>query len=185
MNYKTHISINTLWVLTVLSTLLSCVHPKPRKPVSHAGKVDMTRSIAFNRKLSNHEAQRIASYMQKDSTHQYINSHSGFWYAYITKNDEATYTPVEGNVVHFTYDIKDLDGKRIYTEDELGEQTYIVDQQDVMKGLQEGIKLMKIHEKVIFLLPSQKAYAFHGDEKKIGNNTPLVVTVELKRIKTN
>ena len=171
--------------MAVLSTLISCGNPKPRKPIAHTGSIDMTQSIAFNRRLSDYEAQQFASYMQKDSTHHYINSHSGFWYAFITRNKEATRKPVAGDIVNFTYDIKDINGKSIYTADELGDKTYIVDQQDIMKGIQEGIKLMKIHEKVIFLLPSQKAYAFHGDEKKIGNNTPLIVTVELNSIKTN
>ncbi len=42
---------------------------------------------------------------------------------------------------------------------------------------------MKLHEKVIFLLPSLKAYSYRGDAKRIKSNTPLVVRVELLEIK--
>jgi FKBP-type peptidyl-prolyl cis-trans isomerase len=48
-----------------------------------------------------------------------------------------------------------------------------------MTGLREGIKLMHKKEKVIFLFPSQIAYGYHGDDKKIGTNIPLICTVTL------
>ena len=48
-----------------------------------------------------------------------------------------------------------------------------------MTGLREGIKLMHKKEKVIFLFPSHIAYGYHGDEKKIGPNQPLLCTVTL------
>ena len=34
-------------------------------------------------------------------------------------------------------------------------------------------------EKVVFLFPSHIAYGFHGDNKKIGSNQPLLVSVTL------
>lgn len=166
-----------------LTSLLSCANPKPRKPISRTGSYDMTKSIAFNKKLLAHEQEAFKGIIAKDTLHTYLDSHYGFWYAYDIKKDEKTRKPTKGNEVTFEYEIKNSNGTIIYSKEELGNKTYLVDQQDFMQGIQEGIKLMKVNEKVIFLLPSQKAYAYYGDEKKIGSNTPLIVTIKLLDIK--
>ena len=49
-----------------------------------------------------------------------------------------------------------------------------------MTGLREGIKLMHKKEKVNFLFPSHLGFGFHGDNKKIGTNQPLLCTVTLR-----
>ena len=38
---------------------------------------------------------------------------------------------------------------------------------------------MHKNEKVVFLFPSHIAYGYHGDEKKIGTNQPLLCAVTL------
>lgn len=177
--------INRLFISILLLSFISCANPKPRKPISRTGSVDMSKSIAFNKKLLAHEENLFKQIIKKDSLHTYLDSHYGFWYAFDKKNEKSTIKPVKGNEVTFEYDVKDINGKIIYTKEELGNKKYLVDQQDFMQGIQEGIKLMKIDEKVIFLLPSQKAYAYYGDEKKIGSNTPLIVTLTLLDIQTN
>ena len=52
-----------------------------------------------------------------------------------------------------------------------------------MMGLRDGIKLMKKGETITFLFPSHMAYGYHGDDKKIGTNEPLICTVTLNDIK--
>ena len=39
---------------------------------------------------------------------------------------------------------------------------------------------MKKNETVTFLFPSHIAYGYHGDNKKIGTNQPLICTVTLR-----
>lgn len=172
-------------ILIGLLLIISCGNPKPRKPIMRTGSMDMSESIAFNKKLLNYEEEQFKILMKNDTLHSYIDSHYGFWYTYDKKNQLDSIKPIKGDEVRFLYDIKSIDGKIIYSQEELGEKTYLVDQQDFMQGIQEGIKLMKVNEKVIFFLPSQKAYAYYGDENKIGSNTPLIVTVELIEINNN
>ena len=88
-------------------------------------------------------------------------------------------TPKKGDVAFFNYEIKDLKGNIIYSEVELKPQTYAVDKQNIMTGLREGIKLMHKNEKIAFLFPSHIAYGYHGDDKKIGSNQPILCTVTL------
>ena len=106
-------------------------------------------------------------------------SSKGYWYTYLVENPTDTLTPKKGDVAFFNYEIKDLKGRIIYSEDELKSQTYAIDKQNIMTGLREGIKLMHKNEKVVFLFPSHIAYGYHGDDKKIGTNQPLLCTVTL------
>jgi hypothetical protein len=84
----------------------------------------------------------------------------------------------ERRVVFFDYEIKDLKGSIIYSELELRPQIYYVDKQDIMMGLR-GIKLM--HKmKSNFSFPSHMGFGYHGDNKRIGTNQPLICTVTLR-----
>jgi hypothetical protein len=49
-----------------------------------------------------------------------------------------------------------------------------------MMGLRDGIKLMHKNEKVNFLFPSHMGFGYHGDNKRIGHNQPLICTVTLR-----
>ena len=170
-------------VLISLLVFVSCANPKPRKPITHTGRMDMSQSIAYNKKLFSLEKKAFLAIIAKDTIHQYIDSKQGYWYAYEEKKPLDSITPSKGDEVVFTYDVKAINGEIIYTQQELGKKTYRVDQQDFMQGIQEGIKMMKVDEKIIFLLPSQKAYGYYGDENKIGTNIPLIVSVRLLEIK--
>ena len=48
-----------------------------------------------------------------------------------------------------------------------------------MIGLRDGIKLMRKNETITFLFPSHVAYGYHGDDRRIGHNEPLICTVTL------
>ena len=155
-----------------------------RRPISHSSGTFMKKSIEKNKKLVANEEEQIKAIINEDSKTPYIASNKGYWYSYKTKNILDTITPKKGDVVFYTYEIKDLEGKIIYTELELRPQTYYVDKQDVLIGLRDGIKLMHRGEQVNFLFPSHKAYGYRGDTKKIGSNTPLLITVNLRDFKS-
>ena len=93
--------------------------------------------------------------------------------------------PKKGDVAYFDYEIGDLKGNVVYSEIELKPQTYVVDKQNIMMGLRDGIKLMRKNEKVTFLFPSHIAFGYHGDNKRIGSNEPLICTVTLNDFKPN
>lgn len=174
---------NSLVYIVSLFLLFSCSQPKPRKPVSHASGYDQSESIAFNKKMYEQESSLIKSFIDRDSLHSYINSKYGFWYAYEIEKKNDSIFPVKGNTVVLNYDIHDFNGNEIYSLSDIGTKNYRVDQEEMIQGLREGIKWMNEGEKIIFLLPSHNAFAYHGDENKIGPNTPIIVTLELIDIK--
>jgi gliding motility-associated peptidyl-prolyl isomerase len=150
-----------------------------RRPVSQASGTFMKKSAERNKKLIATEEDQIDSVIKSNPKVKYMASTKGYWYTYVVQNTLDTLTPKKGDVAFFNYEIKDLKGNIIYSEVELKPQTYAIDKQNIMTGLREGIKLMHKKEKVIFLFPSHIAYGYHGDEKKIGPNQPLLCTVTL------
>ncbi|MFV8346596.1 gliding motility-associated peptidyl-prolyl isomerase GldI [Flavobacterium sp. ZB4P13] len=159
-------------------------HQDARKPISQTSGSFMKKSIARNKKLVANEETQIEALIKSNPNVKYIASKKGYWYTYVTKNEIDSLTPKKGDVAFFDYEIKDLKGTVIYSELELRPQIYYVDKQNIMMGLRDGIKLMRKNEKVSFLFPSNMGYGYHGDEKKIGTNQPLICTVTLRDFKS-
>jgi gliding motility-associated peptidyl-prolyl isomerase len=129
------------------------------------------------------EEARIDSIIKSNPKIKYLSSRKGYWYYYEVRNEKDTLRPKRGDLVYFDYDVKYLDGNVIYSEVQLRPQEYLVDKQNIMMGLRDGIKLMRKNERVTFLFPSHMAYGYHGDDKRIGHNVPLMCTVTLNDIK--
>ena len=159
-------------------------HQEARRPISQASGSFMKKSIARNKKLVSTEESQIQNVIKSNPNVVYLASKKGYWYSYITRNTTDTLTPKKGDVAFFDYEIKDLKGTIFYSELELRPQTYYVDKQNIMMGLRDGIKLMRKNEKVTFLFPSNMAYGYHGDDKKIGTNQPIICTVTLRDFKS-
>jgi gliding motility-associated peptidyl-prolyl isomerase len=169
-----------LMVFFVAILVTSCKQPQEaRKPISHSSGSFMKQSIARNKKMIAGEEDQIKAIIKGDSTKKYIASKKGYWYYYESRNLTDSLTPKKGDIALFDYEIKDLDGKIIYSQEELERQIYKVDKQDIMMGLRDGIKLMRKKEKVRFLFTSHMGYGYHGDNNKIGTNQPLFCTVTL------
>ena len=158
-------------------------HQEARRPISQASGSFMKKSIERNKKLVASEEDQIDSVIKRNPKAKFIASTKGYWYSYEIKNELDTLTPKKGDVAFFDYEIKDLKGKIIYSELELRPQIYYVDKQNIMMGLRDGIKLMHKKEKVNFLFTSHMGYGYHGDNKKIGTNQPLICTVTLHDFK--
>lgn len=165
--------------------LFACCTQKQeaRKPISHTSGTFMKESIERNKKLISNEELLIKDIIKKDTAQNYIASPKGYWYRYDIKSATETITPKKGDVANFDYQVTDLTGKIIYTAAELKTQNYVVDKENIMMGLRDGIKLMKKGEKVTFLFPSHMAYGYHGDNEQIGTNQPIICTVTLNDIK--
>jgi gliding motility-associated peptidyl-prolyl isomerase len=169
-----------LFVFLATFLVSSCKQSQEaRRPVSQASGTFMKKSAERNKKLIATEEGQIDSLIKSNPKVKYMASSKGYWYTYVAENLTDALTPKKGDVAFFNYEIKDLKGNIIYSEVELKPQTYAVDKQNIMTGLREGIKLMHKNEKVVFLFPSHIAYGYHGDDKKIGTNQPLLCTVTL------
>lgn len=156
-----------------------CKSPEARMPESVQSGSFLKESAERNKKLNEKEKNLIQSIIKNNPDKNYIASESGFWYYYNTKVESDTIQPEFGDIVDFDYNISDINGNEIY---DVENRTYVMDKQELFTGLREGLKLMKPEESVTFIFPSQKAYGYYGDDKKIGTNIPLICEVTLNTI---
>lgn len=162
--------------------VLSCKSPEARRPVSQKSGSFIDETIARNKEIVAAEESRILQIIEEDSTNNYISSPDGFWYYYEERDTLSSETPEFGDIVEFDYTIETLDGRNIYSTEELPTRTYAIDQEELFSGLRQGLKLMQEGETVTFLFPSHKAYGYYGDKKRIGTNVPIRSTVTLRDI---
>jgi len=174
---------NLLILLPALA-IVACSQQQAREPMSQSSGTFMKESVERNKKLIAGEEGKIDSIIKSEPNSKYIASNKGYWYKYENKITNDTLRPKKGDVANFNYEVKDLNGNVIYSELELRPQEYHVDkEQKIIIGLRHGIKLMHKNEAVTFLFPSHLAYGYHGDNRRIGHNEPLMVTVTLTDFK--
>lgn len=169
------------YTIVVFVFIVSCSKPEPRKPIKRKTGSFMKESIDRNKKLNKLEENLLQVKMQNDSTHTYHTSANGFWYFYNKKVSLNTQFPVKGDEVIFSYEIRTLKDSILYSKQELGDKRYLVDKEELIAGLQDGIKLMHKDEIITFLFPSHKAFGYTGNER-VYPNEPLIYTVHLKNI---
>lgn len=172
-------------ILVLVLAFISCKSPEARKPVSVKSGTFMDASVARNKALHEEQKQLFEDYMSDRSDKQFIASSNGFWYTYNSDKSLDTTTAQFGDVINFDFNIKQIDGKVMYSKEELKTRNYSMDQEKLFSGLREGLKLMKKGETMTFLFPSQKAFGYYGDNNKIGTNVPIICEVTVNSITKN
>lgn len=169
-----------LWgTILSLALLSSCKESEARKPLAKSNESAAKSSVERNKEQNKAEELLLKDFMAKDSLKHYISSNQGFWYIYEHQNVRDSVRPKKGNLVEYEYEVADLDGNILYSKANIGVKSYLVDQEDLLIGLRQGLKLMKKDEEISFVFPSHLAYGYSGDQDKIGINQPLVYRVRL------
>ena len=163
---------------------LSCSAPQARRPINPKPSATIFQeNIAATKKIILLEEAEILKYIERDSLNIYKTSPNGFWYTYVNRIKEGLVLPKTGDIAELTYDIRDLNDTILYTKEFLGIKNYLVDKEDFISGIQKGIKLMKVGETIIFVIPSYNAFGISGDGNKIGINKTIKSKVTLLNIK--
>lgn len=175
------LSLASLAIITI-----SCNNNnETRKPLSKSKESVIHSSAIKNMDMVKTEEELITNYIETDKEHTYINSKNGFWYSYQTRKIHDSIRPIEGNTVMYTYEISTLQDSLLYSKNEIGVLSYIVDKEDILPVLRHAIKLMKNNESIKLVTPSTLAYSYLGDRNKIDKNQPIIITVDLKSIDRN
>jgi len=174
---------NSFVLIACVCVLFSCAEQEARRPVTQKTATILSETIQQQKELIENENKFIEDFIAKDSNNTYITSSFGFWYSYITKKENGMKSPITGDEVELEYNITDINNKTIYSKEELGVKKYTIDKEDFIPGLQDGLKLMKVGETILFIIPSYRAFGLVGDENKIGINQTIKSTVTLINIK--
>lgn len=174
--------LNLSIVLSFFLMIASCKEPQPRKPITVKSGSFLQESVERTKKILEKEQELIQLYIKNDSINTYEGSEHGFWYTYLKKDSLDSPTPAFGNKIVYEYNVKDLNDRTIYSVQELGESTYFVDQENLVEGIRQALKIMKVGEEIKFIFPSQLVYGYKGDRNKIAPNMPLICNILLKQI---
>jgi gliding motility-associated peptidyl-prolyl isomerase len=174
---------NSFLLIICVLFFYSCAEQKARRPVAQKTATVLSETIKQKKELIANENKFIENHIAKDSINTYITSSYGFWYTYVSKNENESISPKIGDEVEITYNITDINNVVIYSKAALGVKKYKIDKEDFIPALQEGLKLMKVGETITFVIPSYRAFGLVGDENKIGINQTLKSTVTLLKIK--
>ncbi len=170
---------HSLIIIVFFIVFISCKGIEARRPKQHVTTNFYKEVLKKNKELNKIEQKKISYLISKDTVNVYKTSSNGFWYTYIKKDTLNTVTPKLDDTVTLSFNITSLNDDVIYEQQEV---TYKVDKEDFIPGLQEGVKLMKEGESVLFIIPSYIAYGVTGDGNKIGMSTPIKSTLKLIQI---
>ena len=176
--------MKSFFSILIILIFTACNPSEGRIPIQQNSGYLMEISIQKIKDLKSNEYAKIKTFIE-NSNGIFTASGYGFWFRYDLENTHSKYKPEFGDQVFYQYAVKNLNGNYIYSPNETEEKSYYMEQQDLLPGLREGLKLMKRGEKMTFIFPSQLAYGFYGDNDKIGPNTPLIYEVSILKIIQN
>ncbi|MDG1762823.1 MAG: gliding motility-associated peptidyl-prolyl isomerase GldI [Flavobacteriaceae bacterium] len=165
-------------LLVSLICFFSCAQMEPRAPINKERTIFLNSSALRNKRLLVQEEKMLLESAKKDSLLNFIRSEAGYLYAYLRKAETNTPLPQKGDQVRFQYQIEDLQKKMIYDKKSLGVVNYAIDEEELLPGLREALRIMRPNEVVVFLFPSYLCYSYQGDGDKIGISQPLRFTIE-------
>lgn len=138
-------------------------------------------STDLNKELAEQEKIDIQLFMDRKSNWEMKETGSGLRY-WIYENGTGPQA-VSGSFAQVSFNISLLDGTFCYkTEDDEIEE-FKVDKSQVETGVQEAIKLMREGDKAKLIIPSHLAHGLTGDMNKIPPLTPIVVDIELFKVR--
>ena len=166
----------------ILVGLLSCQGPEPRKPVKVNSGSSFKASIERTKALLAKEDKIIQGIIAKDSTKTYLQSSTGSYYYYNVKDENSETKVAPNDLVTLTYNVVNFSDDTIYRMKDIGIKKFVASQLDLFPGLRNSVPLLKENETATFLFPSSLAYGYHGDNGKIGANTPLKSTLTILKV---
>jgi|SRR6056297_263855 len=132
-----------------------------------------------NRFLVQKDIEKINSFINRRNWDM-EKTGEGLWYM---RYEKGKGQPVkDGKYVKFTYDIRLLDGTLCYTSDSLGPKIIKVGSQEEIRGLYEGLKMLREGDKARFIIPPHLAYGLLGDDKKIPKRSIIYYRLSLLEV---
>ncbi|MBS1648018.1 MAG: FKBP-type peptidyl-prolyl cis-trans isomerase [Bacteroidetes bacterium] len=138
------------------------------------------------------QTNKPAVVMEQDEINAYIKSHqytmqsTGTGLRYMFLNENAKELKIEeGDRIRVNYTVSLLDGTPCYTSKKNGAKQFVVGSDRVESGIHEGVQLMHLHDKALFILPAHLAFGLLGDRDKIPPKAAVVYTVEVLTVEKN
>ena len=90
--------------------------------------------------------------------------------------------PNAGEMVFLDYTINLIRGDLMYSSQTDGPMIFKIDKDDVVSGLNEFVKMMRVGDKAKLIVPSYLGFGATGDDKKIPARATLIYDLTLRKI---
>jgi FKBP-type peptidyl-prolyl cis-trans isomerase FkpA len=138
------------------------------------------KMIEVNKILLKKDEQRIRGYIERQGLTM-KETETGLWYQI---EDKGTGIVAErGKIARIAYKVDLLDGTTCYSSEKDGIKEFLIGKGGVESGLEEGILLMHVGGKALFILPPHLAYGLPGDGNCIPARAIIQYHVELLSLK--
>mgnify|MGYP005742226773 FL=1 len=164
-----------------LLCVLSCNQEKD-KPTNNTATIPVSKK-KLNEKLV--EANQRYVMRERDEINAFIKYRNwdmvetGTGLRYMKTKKGVGDRAESGMVAEIKYSIELLDGRVCYKTEEGETKKFLIDQDDVEKGLHEAIQYMNVGDIAIIILPSHLAHGLQGDENIIPSLASVIYYVEL------
>lgn len=166
-----------IYLILLLGLISACETEKKKVELPFESKADYEATIiASHQAFLKKEKAKINAYIDSlgldfDSTGTGLR----YWIYEETESD----TVKSGDLVVVKYKLKSIEGELLYETNDSLLHEFAIDYDEVESGLHEAIKLMKLGEKGIFILPAHLGHGITGDQAAIPSQTTLVYNLEL------
>lgn len=168
---------NTILFVLFFTVLISCADKPKQKPVVVNYAKLKEDIIKVNKPAVVMENDEINAYIK---AHNYTMQATGTGLRYLFLKENTKEKKIEkGNRIKANYKVSLLDGTLCYTSDKKGAKEFTVGSDNVESGIHEGVQLMRLHDKAIFILPAHLAFGLIGDRDKIPPKAAVVYEVEV------
>jgi FKBP-type peptidyl-prolyl cis-trans isomerase len=172
--------IHQALLILFLVNLLACGGNKSTSTELQKSE-DITDELIQNQKdVVRDEAEEIDAYVIRRG-YKLNKTETGLRYMIYKKASGGQRIEVMDEV-EFKYSVSLLSGETVYSSDSTGNMKLIVGRSDMATGLQEGLQLMALDEKALFIIPSHLGYGLTGDGDRIRNYQTMVVDVEVVKV---
>ncbi len=132
------------------------------------------------------QVNKPAVVMENDEINAYIKAHNynmqttgtGLRYMFLKENNKEKKVE-KSNRIKVNFKVYLLDGTLCYSSTTKGPKQFTVGADNVESGVHEGVLLMHLHDKAIFILPAHLAFGLIGDRDKIPPKTTVAYEVEV------
>ena len=164
------------FVVALMSIVVfSCGKPSPQLPSNKGETVESKEAnvlLQHNLQLAQKEDSILKHYVSSQDV-AFSKSELGFWYRIQTKT--------QGSMLHdkdscrFLLKLSLMDAQVVREE----ERSAVLGRKELLKGLEEGLKLMHKGEKAMFIIPWYLAYGRKGNGAEIPPYTSICCQVDL------
>lgn len=136
--------------------------------------------MEYNRGISRNEDQEIMDFVERYGWDMTTTS-TGLRYMIYHRGEGPR--AQKDKIAVCKYSVKLLNGNLLYSSEKDGVKEFRIGHGGVESGLEEGILLLRVGDKVKFIVPSHLAFGLLGDQNKIPPGATLVYDLELVNLK--